>query len=248
VGADPLGTEALRRMHALGLDTDGVQIDRRRPTGRAVVSVSGGEPGFELLRDQAYDFIDAGGLPPLGPEHSLLYHGSLAARSSVSAAALRAARARALPIFVDVNLRPPWWKPELVTELLSGARWIKANEHELRALGADEQEGLLLDRAESLRRRYGPHAVIATSGSEGALAVTADYALAEPAAPIESFADSVGAGDAFSAVAVLGLSSGWSWRVILQRAAAFAAAICGIHGALPADAAFHRRFIEQWHG
>ncbi len=40
--------------------------------------------------------------------------------------------------------------------------------------------------------------------------------------------DTVGAGDAFSAVFILGLSKGWSTALTLERALEFAAAVCTV--------------------
>ena len=59
----------------------------------------------------------------------------------------------------------------------------------------------------------------------------------------ESFgkvADTVGAGDAFSAVCLYGLLNGWDIPVILQRAVGFAARICTIDGATTFDRQLYR--------
>jgi fructokinase len=56
----------------------------------------------------------------------------------------------------------------------------------------------------------------------------------------------VGAGDAFSSVLMLGISRGWPLQLALHRATSFAAAICGIRGALPEDDSIYQRFLKQW--
>ena len=58
--------------------------------------------------------------------------------------------------------------------------------------------------------------------------------------------DTVGAGDAFSAVFLFGQAQGWSLPLTLARANAFAGAICGISGAVPADVAFYQPWIACW--
>jgi fructokinase len=58
--------------------------------------------------------------------------------------------------------------------------------------------------------------------------------------------DTVGAGDAFSAVFMLGLLNGWAMPVTLQRAHHFAGAICGIRGAIPEHNDFYKPFIDEW--
>ncbi len=64
---------------------------------------------------------------------------------------------------------------------------------------------------------------------------------AAPPAEVE-VVDTVGAGDAFSAVFILGLVAGWSTELILERAAEFAAAVCTVPGATTADRRLYARF------
>ena len=59
--------------------------------------------------------------------------------------------------------------------------------------------------------------------------------------------DTVGAGDAFSAVLLLGLSREWPLPLTLQRAQEFAAAVVGCRGATIADRDFYRAFSLRWH-
>jgi len=57
--------------------------------------------------------------------------------------------------------------------------------------------------------------------------------------------DTVGAGDGFSAVFILGISMGWPTRTILDRALEFAAAMCTVPGATVSDRGFYSRFSGQ---
>jgi fructokinase len=58
--------------------------------------------------------------------------------------------------------------------------------------------------------------------------------------------DAVGAGDAFAAVSILGLSHGWPLGTTLERAQSFAARIVGQRGATAADPDLYAPFLEQW--
>jgi fructokinase len=64
--------------------------------------------------------------------------------------------------------------------------------------------------------------------------------------PVENIRDTVGAGDAFSAIFILGELRGWSLDLTLQRAHRFAGAICQIRGAIPDQDDFYRLFMEEW--
>ena len=58
--------------------------------------------------------------------------------------------------------------------------------------------------------------------------------------------DSVGAGDAFSAVAIAGLLSDWPMDILLRRADAFARQILGIRGAVPQDDRLYEQARGSW--
>ncbi len=250
IGTDEAGRRVLSQMAAWGMDTRGVQIDPDHPTGAVNVSLRGGQPSYDIVPDQAYDHVAAGPLRILIDQLdcSLLYHGTLAARQPVSRETLLGLAGSDLPVFVDVNLRAPWWDREWVGRALDGATWIKLNDEELealggQALGSDDQ---LRIAADALRRRAGASLVIATRGADGACFVDEAGATCHAPPPVDNVVDTVGAGDAFSAVTILGLDAGWPAATILARALAFAAAICRQRGATAADPALYQRFLDQW--
>ena len=64
--------------------------------------------------------------------------------------------------------------------------------------------------------------------------------------PAISIIDTVGAGDGFSAVFILGRLQRWPAALTLQRAHAFAAAVCTMRGAVPDDNDFYAPFLAEW--
>jgi fructokinase len=246
VGADDLGDALLGRLESVGLDIEGIQVDAARPTGTIDVSIVDDEPEFVIPSVQAYDFIDPAEVPILD-DASVLYHGTLAVRGPISAAALRSIRSRGLPPFIDVNLRAPWWERYSVEGLLIGAQWLKVNAFELMELGDAALGRSLLAKAHALRRRFRLHAVLVTCGRQGSFAVTAETTAAErPRDSAVRFVDAIGAGDAYSAVALLGLTRRWPLRLMLERAGAFARSICEQPGPLPGDDAIYERLRREW--
>jgi len=245
VGDDPLGHRIRDIMHAWEMDTSGLQLDSAHPTGSVEVRIEEGEPAYEIVDQQAYDYIDASAMPPLS-ESALLYNGSLAVRNDGSRQALRELQqGRDLQRLVDVNLRPPWWQQETVMSLLQGARWIKLNEAELALLAADAMT--LQAQMQQLRERCGAELLIVTRGAAGAvvLAPAGEEFTVVPQDHGEVI-DTVGAGDAFTSVMTLGLLSGWSVPLMLERAQAFASAITRVRGATCNEPGFYRPFIEDW--
>ncbi len=244
VGEDDLGTRVEAAMCAQGMSKAGLQRDPIHPTGTVQVTLAAGEPSYEIVTGRAYDFIDAQALPGL-PAHGLLYHGTLALRNMSSAAALAALRGQTDAVFVDVNLRSPWWSAEQVLGLLDGARWVKLNADELKLLAADGDNAEA--RAASLIARHGLALVYGTLGAEGAFALDAAGNLehVRPSGRVE-VVDAVGAGDGFASVLILGLLNGWPIAETLLRAQALASAIVGRRGATIDDPAFYADFARSW--
>lgn len=245
VGEDPEGGRIRDAMRAWGMDSASVQTDPHRPTGRVEVSLHAGEPSFEILADCAWDHIRAP--ESSAPPCTLLYHGTLALRQPVSAGTLETLKAAGPElVFLDVNLRRPWWSREQTLELLNGAHWVKLNRDELRLLAADTSENIET-LAQTLAQHHELRGLVVTLGAEGALAVRADGALARVAPqPAQEVVDTVGAGDAFAAVTLLGILHGWPLNVLLARAQSFASRIVGQHGATAAEPALYQDFIKDW--
>ena len=245
VGNDALGRTIRDAMQHWGMTTAGLQLDSTHPTGKVQVSLKDGEPSFDILAQQAFDFISADALPPCRP--SLIYHGSLGLRQPESAQALSEIRRQypQAPVFMDVNLRPPWWEVEQITELLGAVRWVKLNNIELDILV--NSPGDLKVKAAALLRRHGLALVIVTKGEQGAFAVEEGGGLFEvsPSKDVR-VVDTVGAGDAFASVCILGLLHGWDINTVLGRAQAFASVVVEQQGATVERRDFYQPFKMQW--
>lgn len=252
-GRDALGDTLLREMAHLDMDISGMQSDPEHPTGQVQVILDHGSHRFEILPNQAYDHLCARrtceALTVAKP--ALAYFGTLAQRHAVSrAAARRFLEDCACPIFLDINLRAPWYDAEIIAESLTAADIVKLNEDELTVV-ADlfGFGGLPSERqAAELLQRFGLSQVIVTCGAAGCWLLGGNQHLlkAGPADPGKTIIDTVGAGDAFSAVFILGLLRAWDAPVTLLRASEYATAICGIRGAAPASPTFGQRFMQAW--
>lgn len=251
VGADATGQEVRSRMEAWGMDTRAVQSDPDHPTGAVEVRLSGGQPSYTILPEQAYDYIDAGQARKAlsDVDAGLLYHGTLAARSAVSRDTLFACiEASGAPVFVDINLRAPWWERLLLERAIEAARWVKLNNEELAEIeGHPALAGqALLALAEQFCARHGLELLIVTQGDRGAAFVTPQRVDQERTAPVNRLVDTVGAGDAFASVCIVGLIEGWSPQRTLRRALDFAARICEVRGATVADVDLYQSQMESW--
>ncbi|MET0982177.1 MAG: PfkB family carbohydrate kinase [Telluria sp.] len=260
VGTDANGALVRGQFRRFGLREDGLQVDAVRPTGRVLVDQRGGEHRFVILPDQAWDYIAAPALlHALGnAAPALLYFGTLAQRGPVSGAALAGLlEATAAPRFLDVNLRAGQVGDDCVLASLRHADIAKLNEEELQRVHAMHARVRPLDEdvfgaaaaaaCAGLIAAFGLRGLVVTLGARGALWFGADGTrLHAAAAPVATLSDTVGAGDAFSAVFVLGSVLQWPMQTILDRAVAFAGAICEVRGAVPSDPSFHAPWRARW--
>jgi fructokinase len=206
IGEDPFGLEMRLALARLGLPAEYVQVDSRRPTGTVQVQLDAvGVPTFTITPEVAWDRLEWGpSLAELASRTDAVCFGSLAQRSPISRAAIRAflagTRPGALRVF-DVNLRQSFWCAEILRESLRRSAIVKLNESELPAVLAalelpSGQEPARGCRA--LREAFGLELVCLTLGAEGSLLVGAQAEAASPGVKVK-VADTVGSGDAFTA-------------------------------------------------
>ena len=126
------------------------------------------------------------------------------------------------------------------------ASCLKVNEQELQAIVPGEDS--LDDRITHLLNALPLETLIVTRGELGAIAVSADGTRIEQVPSLTlDVVDTVGAGDAFSSVLLLGMARGWPLTLSMQRAQEFANAIVGIRGATSDDRSFYEAFLATWH-
>lgn len=250
-GKDALGDQLLQAMSERGLDLRGVQRDPARPTGRVKVTETAHGHVFDILSDQAYDHIHASltRMVGLSLHPQMVYFGTLSQRGDSRRALRELLGTVDACTFLDVNLRDPWVDGDTLHWSLRQARVVKLNEDELIRIGdLFSLDGATLQaRAAVLVSGFDLQRVVVTRGSEGAWTLDAAGRVKSVAGtPLDRVVDTVGAGDGFAAVFMLGMLRGWPLAVQLERADAFARALCGIRGAVPATQDFYRPFIRDW--
>jgi fructokinase len=239
VGNDELGNEARRRLADRGVETDFVHAVEAE-TGQVLVSLDpAGMASYRFIDNPAWDHI------PQTPEllHAaatadVVCFGTLGQWATTSRdtirAAVRAARPDALRV-LDINLRPPFWTPELVRDSLALANVLKLNDEELLQLAgvlglSDSPDAFM----QEVLQRYSLRLVALTRGANGAVLLAANGERSErPGVPVP-VTDTVGAGDAFTAALALGLAHGLPLDHINHRAGEVAAFVCTQPGGTPA--------------
>lgn len=239
IGGDDLGREIIERLDAMGLDRTAVAVDADHPTGTVSVELdSSGDASFTIHENVAWDFIPSvPALAELAARADAVCFGSLAQRSPVSretiAAFLQATGGECLRIF-DINLRQSYYSREVIVESLGACEVLKLNDEELPAVAgllgmSGTQDELLCE----LLRRHSLRLVVLTRGPSGSTLRTPDEVSVLPGRKVD-VADTVGAGDAFTAAVATGLLEGCGLSAVHRLADRLAAYVCTRAGATPA--------------
>ena len=238
VGGDDLGREAFDRLAGTGLDLGYVQRNAL-PTGRVNVTLSGnGIPGYDIVEGVAWDALEADARTlELAAQADAVCWGSLAQRSEASrraiAAILGATRPECLKVF-DINIRQHWYSREIVTDSLRQADVLKLNEDELPLVAS--LLGIGKSGAETIAeliRAFSLRYVIYTAGVDHSEIHSAEGLLSRIPTPQVEVADTVGAGDSFTAAFITSLLQGDPVAACHRKAVETAAEVCTVHGAIP---------------
>ena len=241
VGQDELGKNILQAMREWGMDTSYIQSDSSHPTGHVDITMINNEPHYDITPDCAYDFIEAENIS-LQENKGILYHGTLALRNHVTRQAYdKLAALPGMSIFLDVNLRTPWWQKEEIHDYLQRARWVKLNDLELQQLS--QAGGDLEQTMQALQEQHAIELLIVTRGASGAIVRNLEGQIYTSPLPVVSeFVDTVGAGDAFTAVFLHGLILDMPIADNVIAAQEFASKVVGLRGATTQDLNFYQEF------
>lgn len=241
IGADERGDRVLKSMNDLGLSSDFVQRVTQRPTGTAIVSTDSElNTVFTIDRPAAFDCltVDAEILERVARfAPDWLYFGTLVQTNPhMEAAILRLVEN--LPNarrFYDVNLRAGHWTLALVERLSAATNVLKLNHAEAEIL-YELTLGKCGFSLESFCRhwasKYEIDTICVTLGGSGC-AIFAEDVLRSFEGFSVHVVDTVGAGDAFAAAFLHGLSAGWPLEKNANFANALGAVVASYPGATP---------------
>ena len=230
VGGDADGQRAIASLEDL-VDTSLIQIDPERATGEVTVRLEGGEPRYTLHAGRAWERIActeaaAAAIASAG----VFVYGTLSQRTPEGLVEWRRAAdvaSRCLRV-CDLNLRPGDRIAPVVAEALEVANLVKVNDKELATL-AD-----WLGWADPLARLLRQSRFVAvTHGAAGSTLYGDDATVEVPGFPAAPGGDNVGCGDAYLALLIHGLVSGWDLAASGRTASRWAAAVAGVRGATP---------------
>jgi fructokinase len=250
IGRDDLGRRAMDRLDPMPVDTSFVETDPAHETGRVTVYFESGQPHYTIHQPAAWDFLELSDeWVRLAERADAICFGSLAQRSLESRQTIQTLAAqtssRCVRVF-DVNLRHPFYSGEVIQESLELATVMKMNDAEvplvLAVMGlptidatapGDSPLGPLRSGAERLLSEFPTLQMVAvTCGGQGSLLVTRDEWHAHPGLPVQ-VADTIGAGDAFTAALTHYLLRGADLATLNEAGNRWGGWIASQSGAMP---------------
>jgi fructokinase len=264
IGCDSRAERALEKLQSHGMSTDLIAQLQDFATGHVDVTVEDGEPTYKIVDDVAYDHIP---YPDCLQESSLtgawLYHGSLALRNVPSRETLtRLRESFGNRVFVDINIRQPYFDYEIIEPLLHGVHSVKLNVDELELMSqrpsstlpkSTSAADLLSDYPDSCKtvaievmEQYNIEQMWLTAGGGGAAWISKAGGMDVVAAPQpDPFVDAVGAGDSCAAVIMHGLIHGRTPTATLTDATRLASRVCSLQGATTTELSFYKSAVSD---
>ena len=247
VGQDSLGDEILEVAQHKGVNVQFVGRARiGLPTGTVVATVDAmGNATYELVQPVAWDeiIVSAEAVEAVAKADALIF-GSLASRSPYNLEQLDRLLALKGPLkFFDVNLRPPFTDPERIVELAAHADVIKLNHDEVGQIASWLRTGeatpnppgnadAVAEACAALSEATKTPRICVTMGAAGAALWDQSTLVCVPA-PKVVVKDTVGAGDAFMAGVMVGLTRGADTQTVLETACRLGAIVASHDGATP---------------
>ncbi|MEW4490774.1 carbohydrate kinase [Thalassoglobus sp. JC818] len=238
VGTDELGEEIVDFLKSKGLKTHGIQHDEEVPTGTVTVEFDErNQPKYVIHEGVAWDRLEfTDDLAEIMKSASAVCFGTLAQRESKSREtilkAVQSVQDDCLKVY-DVNLRQNYYAADWIRNSLNLSTVVKLNDEEVEVIAPlfdfsrDE-----VKFAQQVIEEFSTELVCITRGAKGCCLVSADEVVEVEGKPVQ-VADTVGAGDAFTA----GLITSLLRKRTLHEAGNFANQVGGIvashQGAMP---------------
>lgn len=239
VGDDALGDEILENLTSKGLKQLIEKVPY--PTGTVQVEIDqAGVPQYEIKENVAWDNIPwTTSLETLAKKTKAVCFGSLAQRNVVSRETINRfldtmPRDEDTLVVFDVNLRQGFYNKEILCKSMEHCNILKINDEELvtvsRMFGYPGID--LQDKCWILLAKYNLKMLILTCGTNGSYVFTPGVVSFQKT-PKVKVADTVGAGDSFTATFTTAILSGKPVPEAHKLAVEVSAYVCTQSGAMP---------------
>lgn len=239
VGNDSLGNEIIESLNSKGMNY--LIPDVPYPTGTVEIEVDdAGIPQYDIKENVAWDNIPYNDqLESVAAKTKAICFGSLAQRNAVSRNTIHKF-INAMPkesntlVVCDINLRQQFYDTDTLCNSLSLCNILKINDEELEIISKlfKLPENDINGQCRSIMERYNLKMIILTCGINGSYLFTPDSVSFQPTPKVD-VADTVGAGDSFTAAFIASILKGKSVQEAHSLAVHTSAYVCTQKGAMP---------------
>lgn len=239
VGNDSLGNEIIESLNSKGMNY--LIPDVPYPTGTVEIEVDdAGIPQYDIKENVAWDNIPYNDqLESVAAKTKAICFGSLAQRNAVSRNTIHKF-INAMPkesntlVVCDINLRQQFYDTDTLCDSLSLCNILKINDEELEIISKlfKLPENDINGQCRSIMERYNLKMIILTCGINGSYLFTPDSVSFQPTPKVD-VADTVGAGDSFTAAFIASILKGKSVQEAHSMAVHTSAYVCTQKGAMP---------------
>lgn len=236
VGKDTNGENLVAYLKDYNINTEGIQVIDNYETGKVIVNLDDkGSATYKLKYPVAWDKISVDDVTTkIVKKSDALIFGSLAARDHISRNTLLQLIKIAKHKIFDVNLRPPHYNTNVVTQLMRKADFIKLNDDELYEICQSMNSGFnsLEQNVKFIAEQTSTRHICVTKGKHGAMLFYNDELFYNKGYSI-AVKDTVGAGDSFLGALVSQLLNETAPQKAIDFACAVGALVAQNEGANP---------------
>jgi fructokinase len=239
IGDDVLGRDVQTFLYEHRVSTEGIAVNETHETGIVNVTMDAeGRPEYEIRENVAWDHIPFTlEMKEIANTIDAVCFGTLSQRNKTSMLTIQkfldATSGNCLRM-LDINIRQDYYNDEVIISSLNHANALKLNEDELPVVATLlDIHGNEKQQLNEIMNKFELKLAILTFGSKGALMLTEDMSsFVTPPRP-EVLVSTVGAGDSYTATAIIGYLKGLELGKINMNANKAASFVCSQMGAVP---------------
>lgn len=236
VGNDEEGKEIVDFLNTNNINVSGIQLDSQYKTGNVKVMLNAkGSASYDIEYPSAWDKIEfTDKAKELTKASDVFVYGSLASRDQVSRKSLLKILKSAPYKVFDVNLRAPFYKPDILIDLMNHADFIKFNDEEIFEIGdyLKVSSKSLEQNIISIAEKTNTKCICVTKGRHGAILYNDGNLFYNSGYKIV-VVDTVGAGDSFLGTLINKLMKKHDLQESIDHACAVGALVAASEGATP---------------
>ncbi len=245
IGDDEAGSQLIQFIKKTGVSTHLIQTNHKLPTSEVPIYLDEDHnPTFDILEPVAWDqLVLTEELMDTARNAGMIVYGTLASRNEMTRDTIHSVLESEGVKIIDINMRPPYIKQDVVEQLVRRADIAKMNDDELYTIaGWHQVKYTELDELISwFADKFKIDLVCVTRGKNGALVFDKGEISEHHGFKVKAV-DTVGSGDAFLAGFIYSFFDGNPAKEALNYACALGAYVATKTGAAPA---YHFDEIQQ---